>query len=110
MDGHGYEDEYRDEYESRTQLGSAVGVFGFTGHASGTATPRTTEPRFTSTGYRIMETFVIHKSEAIDGAIHFELLKDGNSCVWAGPEEEWKDGLLDVIMKIADEEPEIPDH
>jgi hypothetical protein len=75
---------------------------------SGTVGPAA-EPKTTSMGLEIKKTFTIHESEPIDGAIQYELKIDGET-VWVGMGEDRVDGLLNVIMRITDQEPEVPDN
>jgi hypothetical protein len=63
-----------------------------------------------SMGYQIVKTFVIHESEVVDRALQYELLMDDEPYVWSGPEEEREDGLLNIVMKILGQEPEIPNN
>ena len=66
-------------------------------------------PTTTSMGYDVATTFTIHESEPIDGAIQYELLVDGKS-VWVGMGDSRVDGLLAVIAKITDQEPDVPNN
>ena len=63
----------------------------------------------TTMGYTITKTYTVHESESVDGVIQYELLEDGN-VVWVGIGEDRVDGLLQVIMSITGEGPEIPDN
>jgi hypothetical protein len=57
----------------------------------------------------LVKSFVINKFEPIDGSIPFEVVVDGES-IWLGMGNDRADGLLKAIMKIAEQEPEVPDN
>jgi hypothetical protein len=57
----------------------------------------------------LVKRFVINEFEPIDGSTPFELVVDGKS-VWFGLGDDRADGLLKVIMKITEQEPEVPDN
>ncbi|MFD3402542.1 hypothetical protein ACFWUU_17795 [Kribbella sp. NPDC058693] len=86
-------------------FGAGVVVVRVTTTATGQRGPGPT----TTMGYPITKTYTIHESEAVDGVIQYELLEDGQ-VVWVGTGDDRVDGLLQVIMSITGEGPEVPDN
>lgn len=66
-------------------------------------------PKATSVGYDVAKTFTIYESVPVEGVIQYELLVDDES-VWVGMGDDRVEGLLAVIMKITDQEPNVPDN
>jgi hypothetical protein len=60
-------------------------------------------------GLGLVKSFVINEFEPIDGSIPYELVIDGKP-TWFGLGDDRVDGLLKVIMKITEQEPEVPDN
>ena len=69
----------------------------------------TAPPKTTSMGYEVAKTFTIHESQPVDGVIQYELLVDDES-VWVGMGDDRVDGLLKIIMRITEQEPETRDN
>jgi hypothetical protein len=68
-----------------------------------------TAPKTDFEGLGLVKSFVINEFEPIDGSIPFEVVVDGES-IWLGMGNDRGDGLLKAIMKIAEQEPEVPDN
>ncbi len=69
-----------------------------------------TAPKTTSLGLQITKTFTIHESEPVEGSVRqYELLID-DQLVWSGMGDDRADALLEAIMRIADQEPDIPNN
>lgn len=66
-------------------------------------------PKTDFEGLGLVKSFVINEFEPIEGSIPFELVIDGKS-VWFGMGDDRADGLLKAIMKITEQEPEVPDN
>jgi hypothetical protein len=60
-------------------------------------------------GLGLVKSFVLNEFEPIDGSIPFEVVVDGES-IWLGMGNDRADGLLKAIMKITEQEPEVPDN
>ncbi len=67
-------------------------------------------PKTTSMGLQVTKTFTINESEPIDGAVReYELFID-DKLVWNGMGDDRADALLEAIMRVAHQEPEIPNN
>lgn len=60
-------------------------------------------------GLGLVKSFVINEFEPVDGSTPFELVVNGQS-VWLGMGDDRADGLLKAIMKIDEQEPEVPNN
>ncbi len=75
---------------------------------SGTVGPAV-KPATTSMGFKINHTFTIYESEPIGETKQYELEIDGES-VWVGLGDDRVDALLGVMIRIAEQEPDVPDN
>jgi hypothetical protein len=68
------------------------------------------DPKFTSMGFEVTQSFTVNESEPIDGAIReYELVVD-DKLKWTGMGDDRTDALLEAVAHVTDQGDELPDN
>jgi hypothetical protein len=68
------------------------------------------DPKLTSMGFEVVNTFTVNESEPIDGPVREYELVENDKVTWTGMGDDRADALLEAIAHVTGQGNELPDN